>query len=570
MSYNYNKKQKEPEINTYRVQSMDTWNTGQSMRKENETKTELDIITQQYHSIQYFNFLEYKRRLMEAGGGAQNKNPLSLGYDLSSLPPFDGSFEMPEIGSYKKPKITKANITYGDHRRSKEGNYDQSASFQGNSDPRRKQEHKAPSKTSSGWSDDEENSTIQSKPAKSQVNGDDWDVDEDVSNNNNNINTKKAVDDVNWDEFITTKPNSTQATKNVGDWSDGEKSSVNSKKLKSDDWSDEETSKPVSNYNPNNSRRPDKERSFNGHNSREGSRSSGSDRSFNNRQSSRPSGKREPQEGDWDCSKCSVNNFRFRTECFRCKEPKSGDADGASSSSSHYNRNSRGGRGGYRGNYNNNRDRNYGNSRNAVTKVISSGWSDDEKEKSPKKSENTKRFIDKNNNNDDCDDWDAPPKKSNYEALKKSNKTRNDDDWDGDKESHTPPPPNDDDGWDDKKESHTPPPPPPNDDDGWDEIEAKVSNSLTNNNSVNAKRPIVSYEDDWDDNPAPKKAFVTLERNPNENDEWNLPSTKDKNDTKKKSPIPPSDDGWNLSNENVEVKTKTVQKYESDDEWDNA
>lgn len=31
--------------------------------------------------------------------------------------------------------------------------------------------------------------------------------------------------------------------------------------------------------------------------------------------------------GDWICEGCGNNNFAFRTECHRCKKPKSGDGN---------------------------------------------------------------------------------------------------------------------------------------------------------------------------------------------------------------------------------------------------
>lgn len=35
-------------------------------------------------------------------------------------------------------------------------------------------------------------------------------------------------------------------------------------------------------------------------------------------------GERQPRDGDWDCPKCHMNNFAFRTACKRCNAGKDG------------------------------------------------------------------------------------------------------------------------------------------------------------------------------------------------------------------------------------------------------
>ena len=47
------------------------------------------------------------------------------------------------------------------------------------------------------------------------------------------------------------------------------------------------------------------------------------------------------RDGEWDCSKCGVNNFSRRTECFKCHEPKSGSGGGGGGGG--YRRDDRGG-----------------------------------------------------------------------------------------------------------------------------------------------------------------------------------------------------------------------------------
>ena len=39
-------------------------------------------------------------------------------------------------------------------------------------------------------------------------------------------------------------------------------------------------------------------------------------------------GKRQARDGDWDCPKCHMNNFAFRTACKRCNSGKDGNQHG--------------------------------------------------------------------------------------------------------------------------------------------------------------------------------------------------------------------------------------------------
>lgn len=276
-------------------------------------------------------------------------------------------------------------------------------------------------------------------------------------------NAKKASDD--WDNGDNSEVKVVKAAA-VADWDESELAGsakpIQVAAKKNDDWSDEETSHQSQSH----SFSPKKERSFkpnysdgrsrsreSSHNSSDGRNFSrdrsnsyrgrgGYNRDSNTREDSRdrssgkPFEKRQPRDGDWDCSKCKCNNFNFRKECYRCHEPKGEDAGKVSSG--HQDRESsrggfrgrggsfrgnesrgsyqrRGDGGGYRGRNDSNSWR--GGRNNATTgKPVSSGWSENEEDSTKPKKPKT---------DDGWDDDDKPKDK-----VAKAPKVDDTDDWD--------------------------------------------------------------------------------------------------------------------------------------------
>lgn len=511
---------------------MDAWNTGSSRKQQSSSQAHVSgaldpaTITQQYQNLRYYNYLQYVQQ-MRLATGDNSQDPLGLSYQeqvagmqavtIEGLPP-----GRPQSHENGRPKLTRANTTYGEYRRTQHG--DEPIGFDNPTaqvhqqrsrvhDPRDKHKNgrqAASAKVDDGWGDDEpcrQSSRKLSKPTndwdddaeptreahlKSNIN---WDDSEDIKSsagkNNDwddgspdrkpNLNTatidwglpddpapisnKSATSKQNngssyqqevsskgtndWDDDIPSTTAEFSTENQVIDWGDigdvGEPAPAKKRQLKTDDWSDHEDSTPAkkfhsekkNNYQGSNSGRggfkQSREGSYGSRNSSEGhgsrhfsrepsrsyhGRDSGSREGSKDRHRSdsrasfgRDRPPRQPREGDWDCSKCKNNNFSFRTECFRCQEPKGEDVK-SSSGSFHSRENSRssyrgdsrgrgyngGSRGGSRGGFKN-KDWGGGGARSLYSDTRSdirpakSGWSDDKDDEQTEKKTETAPVV---------------------------------------------------------------------------------------------------------------------------------------------------------------------------------
>lgn len=520
---------------------MDAWNTGSSRKQQSSSQARISgaldpaVITQQYQNLRYYNYLQYVQQ-MKLATGDYTEDPLGLSYQeqvagmqavtIEGLPP-----GRPQNNENGKPKLTRANTTYGEYRRTQHG--DEPIGFDNTTapthqkrsrvyDPRDKNKNgrKAVSaNVDDGWGDD---ASSRQSPKTSFKPTDDWDDFDDVKSKASTCGDKKSSTGKksDWeDDSSDRKPNLTTA--NI-DWDDDtsstaaavctkdqvldwgvidEPTSVKKIQPKSEDWSDGEDSTPAKKFHSekkNNNQgsysgrggyKQSREGSYGSRNSSEdhgsrhfsrepsrsyhgrdsGSREGSKDRHRSDSRASFGSDRppRQPRKGDWDCSKCKNNNFAFRTECFRCQEPKGDDVESSSgnfqsreSSRSSYRGSSRGrgynggSRGSSSGGFKNN-DWGGGGARSSYSntksdfKPANSGWSDGEDDKQTEKKIETAPVVKCDNDFDDdvvetnagqkrhrlpsVDDWgtgEPVPKKSSTEVAKQSPKTLTNDFWD--------------------------------------------------------------------------------------------------------------------------------------------
>ena len=287
-------------------------------------------ITQRYQNVQHYNYMQYISEMQRATA-INHSNPLAFGFSpeknaapmhkvtIENLPP-----GRPRTGSYEKPKLTQASMTYGEYRRMQEGYVEASepsfyptnahtshASNQRNSygsDPRvsfnnRKNTKASAKSNDDGWGNDDSAKSVKTKAPKAS---DDWGDDEDSSAPPN----KSDPVDIDWDEFMTSsEPVTTQQKKadrsmksnNDSDdrgsttstsqrkdqpkngWDDFDNSVSSSSakpktnKAKADDWSDCEDPKPpkkFDTYHDSNGHRGRGRADRGYHQRREGSQSS--------------------------------------------------------------------------------------------------------------------------------------------------------------------------------------------------------------------------------------------------------------------------------------------------------
>lgn len=375
---------------------MDVWNTGSASSTANPLPFGQSnihdpvLLTKQYQNLAYYNYLQYMQQMQVAL--SQSNNPLGIGLDEIYVPPIPQPITIeglppgrPNFTNHK-PKAS----TYAEYRLLKNGgeassfDVSNSASYQqssrGSSDPRdRYNNSEASAKVDDGWNDSPPKQKPHSK--NEPFKGGDHEVE------------NKAKADSGWSDDETSALASTNSN------GSSHESRGSSKYNNRDSYGSR-----------NGSENRDGRSSFRG-NSREtdsrnfGSRENSRDRFRSGDSSERP--KRQPHPGDWDCPKCHVNNFKHRTDCFRCNEPKSEDAGGSTSAVSSYGDHSSYNRGSYRGRG--------GGYRGRGCTTVKSGWSDDEDDKSKKNSGSggdgwndevgANKTITKSA--PDADDWDA-------------------------------------------------------------------------------------------------------------------------------------------------------------------
>lgn len=215
----------------FRYRPMDAWNTGKSRNQTNESLDPVKI-TERYQTLQYQNYLQYVKQMQEATG-VINHDPLGLSYQkhVASIKAVQIVGLPPGRPAERKLQLTRGNMTYGDYKRSQQGDYSiekkiaKNAPYQKSPriyDPRDKN-REVRSTADDGWG--EKASTSRQSSQSVNLGDDDW---EDSGPSAPDV-TSKSKYNIKWEEFEDIKSQPSQAGKN---------SEV---KKVSDDWDDDTT-----------------------------------------------------------------------------------------------------------------------------------------------------------------------------------------------------------------------------------------------------------------------------------------------------------------------------------------
>ncbi|CAO1342175.1 unnamed protein product [Diamesa serratosioi] len=493
--YGKSSKSKKPDdsINTLNCSSMNTWNTGNSLKKpangwENGFNSFGNVPTDPRMSVsaipntadaeqtmQYYHYMQYMQVMQMKAAAAYSTNPLGIGLNplenlpnatappsyslaaqMSGLPPGRPRPQVDDPRIYsvgrsdgggrrdnesggsgsQRSSLTKSKLTYGEYKRQQEmlNNPNMNGNSQNNDgwdDPPRSSRPKQSNAPPTDDWDDEPTPSAVNKPTRKTYapQVDDWD-DEPTK-----IPMKKPQSDP-WDE-----PSSSSMTKrsNISSKDEWDDERPSKKKPITDDWDDEPAPQSSRGFSNARSIEPnddweDAQPAPNENRGRDSYKSN--DRGgYRGRGGNRGGGSKtiEKRDGDWDCKDCGNNNFKWRKECQRC-----GTAGGNPDSHS---RSSRGG-------FNRGRDRyNRGSSRDSSQSsdhhtLAKDDWDDEGSVKSNGSNDRRGNFNSNKRRHDDSNR--GPSKRYDTQSIG--------DDWDEEpvkaKATKMPPVPVDD--WNDE------------------------------------------------------------------------------------------------------------------------